>query len=82
MLFNPLGLVVFQPVLNFGLLYTKGERFSVYFRKKKKNISAHFVAKQGKGRTPSKGLKVFKWSLPEKLFGVKEVFFFFLLWFV
>lgn len=65
---NPLGLVNSQPVMNFDSLYTKRERFSVYFRK---NVIAHLVAKQGKGRTPSKGFQ----EKPKRLYRVKEVLF-------
>lgn len=52
--FNPLGLVVSQPAMNFGLLCTKKGEILCLFQK---NISVDLVAKEGKGRTPFKGFQ-------------------------
>ena len=56
--------------MNFDSLYTKRKRFSVYFRKKKKTLLLISLQNRAKGELP---LKVFKRSLPKRLYRGKEV---------
>lgn len=68
--FNPLGLVVSQPAMNFGLLCTEMERFSVYFRK---TLVFILLQKRAKGELH---LKVFKRSLPKSRASLRSLFLF------